>query len=112
MPENPEYYGMGAIAAALITAWTRMRPAMKKLQGEENTSLRTDLFTRIRELEKQLNEQDTKHDETVKAIRSEYEGIIERMQTRHDAELAKYQEKINMLIEAVTRGTTPPYTKE
>ena len=119
MPENPELYGMGAIVIALITAWSKMRPALKEIESKDDNSLRTDLLNRIKELEgkeealrtlasaneKALREQ---HEKNTREIRAEYETVISKMAVRYDemckaydGKLAAFQEKVDLLMDAL-----------
>ena len=91
---TPETLGMGAVIIALITAWVKIRPAMKKIEVEENTSLRGDLFQRIKDLEETQKAERVSHQEALKEIKAEYEGAIKGMREQHDRIIADYEDKL------------------
>jgi len=108
VPENPELYGMGAIVVALITAWTKMRPAMKKIESEEDNSLRTDLLKRIDSLEIAERSERQRHADEIKAIRQECDAALLKMQLRHErvctdyeAKIKGFEEKVDLLMDAL-----------
>ena len=94
MPELPDGLGMGAIFLALATAWAKFRPAMKKLETEEDSSLRGDLLKRISSLEEAERLDRQRHVEEIKAIREECNVTIQKMTDRHDAIVQDYEAKL------------------
>jgi len=126
LPENPELYGMGAIVVALVTAWTKMRPAMRKIEADEDVSLRADLMNMVKELKDKEREavksgqdallaQQRQHEANLKEVRAEYEAIIQRMEAKYDqtvaayeARLADFQYRVDLLVDNLMAGPVAP----
>lgn len=94
MPENPELFGMGAILVALITAWAKMRPAMKKIEADEDASLRNDLLKRIEKLEIDNRSDRDDHKVNLAAVRAEYDALLQAAHKRYDDMCTAYELKL------------------
>jgi len=99
---------MGAIFLALVTAWTKFKPTMKKLETEEDNSLRGDLLKRISTLEEAERSIRVLHAEEIKSIRAECDITIQKMTDRHErvcldyeSKLKTFQDKVDLLMDTL-----------
>jgi hypothetical protein len=83
-------YGALLLLAGMVLTWMKIRPALVKMRLEDNTSLRGDLFTRIRELERALKEEQDGCDQKLAA-----------MQTTCDEKMNEMQGRLDMLMDAL-----------
>lgn len=94
MVENPEAVGMGALAVAVLTAWFKMKPAMKKIESDEDASLRTDLLKMVADTKADLAAERKSHQDIVQAMRTEHEHAIASMTRRHNDICKDYEMKL------------------
>lgn len=92
--ENPETVGMGVLALGVITAWFKMKPAMKKIESEEDASLRTDLMKMVSDAKADLASERKSHQDIVQSMRTEHELALMALSERHMAICAEYENKL------------------
>jgi hypothetical protein len=85
---------MAALALAVVTAWFKMKPAMRKIESEEDSSLRTDLLKRISQLETDMSAERKVHQEVLDAMRKEHADAIVAMTSRHNDICRDYEQKL------------------
>lgn len=79
---------------------------MRKIEVDEDASLRSDLMRRITHLEESIKEEHKNHTNVILEIRREHDNIVRGMQVRHDAickdyelKLAQFQERVDKLMD-------------
>ena len=96
---TPTTYSLWAIFAACVYLIIKMRPAMKKLQMEQDGSLRTDLLKRVGDLETELATE-----------RRDCERRLGKMQQKLDGAIRQMVSFQLMTAQLLPTGTVPPAT--
>jgi hypothetical protein len=96
---TPTTYSLWAIFAACVYLIIKMRPAMKKLQMEQDGSLRTDLLKRVGDLEMELA-----------AERRDCERRLSKMQLKLDGAIRQMVSFQLMTAQLLPSGAVPPAT--
>lgn len=104
--QYPETVGLVGLIIALVIAWVKIRPAMRKIEVDEDASLRSDLLGRITHLEDSINGERNSHHSIILEIRQEHDRTIKDMQARHDIICRDYEEKLRQFQERVDRLMT------
>ena len=98
MVENPEVVTIGGLVIMLITAWFKIKPAMRKIESDSDTSLRADLFQRIETLEKKLDQERRECDDKLDKLRSEHVADIAALRLDYQNRLDELQIRLTQLI--------------
>ena len=110
--ENPETVGMGVLALGVVTAWFKMKPAMKKIESDEDASLRGDLLKMVTESKAELASERKSHQDIVQTMRTEHEAAIAIMAQRqtdickdYEVKLMQFQKRIDDLMDRLIEQT-------
>lgn len=117
-PANPELIAMITVFSTIVIAWFKLKPAMRKIESEDDISLRSDLLGRIKHLEEAAVMASEKHREEIREIRSQHDATVAKLNDRCEAlcndyedKLRGYQLKVDDLLNTFIQltGKPPPW---